>query len=228
MINWRYACAVEGQSDFDPAAKVGERFYGDCGPQCTRPLFDRQRAAGAPVELGAFETARETEPAAVVVDQQDELSGVDPEPDDDVPGAAVAPDVHQRLLDDAAELASDARRQRQLVEAGRETRGDAAVAAEPVDRRRHEGDEVAVAEVERLHLLHQLAEGDGLLVQQLLHVLQPGGNRVEVTTGGYFVYDPDFEPVTWTAEERARGQYWGVQTIESFHTYGTPDVEGQE
>ena len=45
-----------------------------------------------------------------------------------------------------------------------------------------------------------------------------------MTTGGYFVYDPDHEPVTWTAEERARGQFWGVQTIESFHTYGTPDV----
>jgi len=27
------------------------------------------------------------------------------------------------------------------------------------------------------------------------------------------------------AEERARGQFWGVKTIESFHTYGTPDVE---
>ena len=25
--------------------------------------------------------------------------------------------------------------------------------------------------------------------------------------------------------ERARGQFWGVQTIESFHTYGTPDIE---
>ena len=43
-------------------------------------------------------------------------------------------------------------------------------------------------------------------------------------TGGYFVYDPDQEPVTWTAAERARGQYWGVKTVESFHTYGTPDV----
>ena len=58
-----------------------------------------------------------------------------------------------------------------------------------------------------------------------LYGFEPGGNRVEVTTGGYFVYDPDFEPITWTAEERARGQYWGVHTIESFHTYGTPDVE---
>src|SRR5262245_61966373 len=93
LINWPYAYAVEGQSDFDPAAKVGERFYGDCGPQCTRALLNRQRAAGAPVELGALETAREAEPAAVVVDQQDELSRVNPEPDDDVTGAAVAPDV---------------------------------------------------------------------------------------------------------------------------------------
>jgi catechol 2,3-dioxygenase len=57
-----------------------------------------------------------------------------------------------------------------------------------------------------------------------LYGFEPGGNRIEVTTGGYFVYDPDFEPVTWTAEERARGQFWGVKTIESFHTYGTPDV----
>jgi len=57
-----------------------------------------------------------------------------------------------------------------------------------------------------------------------LYGLEPGGNRVEVTTGGYFVYDPDHEPVTWSAAERARGQFWGVQTVESFHTYGTPDV----
>lgn len=58
-----------------------------------------------------------------------------------------------------------------------------------------------------------------------LYGFEPGGNRIEVTTGGYFVYDPDFEPISWTAEERARGQFWGVQTIESFHMYGTPDVE---
>ena len=57
-----------------------------------------------------------------------------------------------------------------------------------------------------------------------LYGLEPGGNRIEVTTGGYFVYDPDREPVTWSAAERARGQYWGVKTVESFHTYGTPDV----
>ena len=48
-----------------------------------------------------------------------------------------------------------------------------------------------------------------------------------MTTGGYFVYDPDFEPVVWAANERARGQFWGTKTVESFHTYGTPDVQGE-
>ena len=28
-----------------------------------------------------------------------------------------------------------------------------------------------------------------------LYGFEPGGNRIEVTTGGYFVYDPDFEPI---------------------------------
>jgi catechol 2,3-dioxygenase len=65
---------------------------------------------------------------------------------------------------------------------------------------------------------HAIAQGF------FVYVFEPGGNRVEVTTGGYFVYDPDFEPIVWTEAERGRGQFWGVHTIESFHTYGTPDV----
>lgn len=28
----------------------------------------------------------------------------------------------------------------------------------------------------------------------------------------------------WTEAERARGQAWGLKTIESFHTHGTPPV----
>ena len=58
-----------------------------------------------------------------------------------------------------------------------------------------------------------------------LYGIEPGGNRIEVTSGGYFVYDPDHEPVVWTERERSRGQAWGVPTVASFHTYGTPPVE---
>jgi catechol 2,3-dioxygenase len=66
---------------------------------------------------------------------------------------------------------------------------------------------------------HAIAQGF------FLYGIEPGGNRVEVTTGGYFVFDPEFEPVVWTEAERAKGQAWGVRTVESFHTYGTPPVE---
>ena len=66
---------------------------------------------------------------------------------------------------------------------------------------------------------HTIAQGF------FLYGIEPGGNRIEVTHGGYLVYDPDAEPVVWSEAERARGQAWGVQTVESFHRYGTPPVE---
>jgi len=66
---------------------------------------------------------------------------------------------------------------------------------------------------------HAIAQGF------FLYGFEPGGNRIEVTTGGYFVFDPAFEPVVWSEAERARGQAWGVQTVESFHLYGTPPVD---
>ena len=68
---------------------------------------------------------------------------------------------------------------------------------------------------------HAVAQG------MFLYVYEPGGNRVEVTTGTHFIYDPEYEPVAWTQAERARGQAWGVKTIETFHTYGTPDTSGE-
>jgi catechol 2,3-dioxygenase len=66
---------------------------------------------------------------------------------------------------------------------------------------------------------HAIAQGF------FLYGIEPGGNRIEVTTGGYLVYDPDHPPTVWTEAERRKGQAWGVKTVESFHTYGTPPVE---
>ncbi|HEY1274362.1 MAG TPA: VOC family protein, partial [Thermoleophilaceae bacterium] len=65
---------------------------------------------------------------------------------------------------------------------------------------------------------HAIAQGF------FLYGYEPGGNRVEVTTGGRFVYAPDEPIVVWTQAERAKGQAWGVDTVPSFHTYGTPPV----
>jgi len=59
-----------------------------------------------------------------------------------------------------------------------------------------------------------------------LYVYEPGGNRVELcNAGARLVLAPDWQPVDWTETERAKGQAWGLQTIASFHTHGTPPVE---
>jgi catechol 2,3-dioxygenase len=74
-------------------------------------------------------------------------------------------------------------------------------------------------EIEAAPSKHAIAQGF------FLYGFEPGGNRIEVTHGGYLVYDPDPEATVWTEAERAKGQAWGVKTVESFHTYGTPPVE---
>jgi catechol 2,3-dioxygenase len=42
--------------------------------------------------------------------------------------------------------------------------------------------------------------------------------------GARVILAPDWKPIVWTEEERKKGQAWGLKTIESFHTHGTPPV----
>ena len=56
-----------------------------------------------------------------------------------------------------------------------------------------------------------------------LYVWEPAGNRVELANAGArLILAPDWETVTWTETERRKGQAWGLKTIETFHTHGTP------
>jgi hypothetical protein len=49
---------------------------------------------------------------------------------------------------------------------------------------------------------------------------------VEVANAGArLILAPDWKPIVWTEEERKKGQAWGLKTIESFHSYGTPPVD---
>ncbi|MCL6600475.1 MAG: VOC family protein [Alicyclobacillus macrosporangiidus] len=57
-----------------------------------------------------------------------------------------------------------------------------------------------------------------------VYAYEPGGNRVEVCAGGFLIFTPDWETVTWTPEERRRGLAWGSPLPSTFHTYGTPVV----
>jgi catechol 2,3-dioxygenase len=59
-----------------------------------------------------------------------------------------------------------------------------------------------------------------------LYVYEPGGNRVEVANAGArLVLAPDWQPIVWTEAERRKGQAWGLKTVESFHTGGTPPID---
>ena len=58
-----------------------------------------------------------------------------------------------------------------------------------------------------------------------LYFYEPGGNRIEAASGGFTILDPDWQPIVWTEGERKAGQAWGLPTIKSFHTYGTPPAE---
>jgi catechol 2,3-dioxygenase len=57
-----------------------------------------------------------------------------------------------------------------------------------------------------------------------LYSYEPGGSRVEIYSGSYLIFAPDWQPVTWNEEERGSGVYWGATLPESFATYGTPPV----
>jgi catechol 2,3-dioxygenase len=59
-----------------------------------------------------------------------------------------------------------------------------------------------------------------------IYTYEPGGNRVEVYTSGFFVFAPDFETVVWDEEARGGGVYWGASLPDSFLNYATPAAGG--
>lgn len=61
-----------------------------------------------------------------------------------------------------------------------------------------------------------------------LYVWEPGGNRIEfANAGARLILDPQSPVVEWSEAERAKGQAWGMKTVPTFHTHGTPYVENQ-
>jgi catechol 2,3-dioxygenase len=61
-----------------------------------------------------------------------------------------------------------------------------------------------------------------------LYTREPGGNRVEVCSGGYLGFDPDDDPVVWTQAEYAAKPGWGAPLPATFRSYGTPPTGAPE
>lgn len=55
-----------------------------------------------------------------------------------------------------------------------------------------------------------------------LYCREPSGNRVEVWTGGFLLFAPDWEPIRWDPETSALGlEMWGSVMPDTYLTYGT-------
>lgn len=56
-----------------------------------------------------------------------------------------------------------------------------------------------------------------------LYCFEPSGNRIEVWTGGFLLFAPDWEPIRWDPEVAPFGlEMWGSGMPDSYLTYGTP------
>ena len=61
-----------------------------------------------------------------------------------------------------------------------------------------------------------------------LYSYEPGGNRIEIYTSGFFIFAPDFEPVIWDEQTRGTGVYWGAALPDSFLNYATPTEQDDD
>lgn len=61
-----------------------------------------------------------------------------------------------------------------------------------------------------------------------LYVIEPGGNRIEIFSGGFHIFAPDWEPITWSTEAGGRSSAWGLPVPDTFHTHATPPLTDVE
>ena len=64
----------------------------------------------------------------------------------------------------------------------------------------------------------------GMGEQDYLYFREPSGNRIEVNTGGYRLYEPDWKPVKWTPAMGSNTLYKNVPLVESMLEATPPDA----
>lgn len=48
----------------------------------------------------------------------------------------------------------------------------------------------------------------GISQANLMYYIEPSGNKVEVFAGGYLIFDPEWETITWTEEDGSNDIVW--------------------
>jgi catechol 2,3-dioxygenase len=67
----------------------------------------------------------------------------------------------------------------------------------------------------------------GMGEQEYLYFKEPGGNRIEMNTGGYRLYVPDWKTTKWTPAQGSQTFYRNIPMPESM-LEGTPNAAPQE
>jgi catechol 2,3-dioxygenase len=58
-----------------------------------------------------------------------------------------------------------------------------------------------------------------------IYFFEPSGNRIEVWTGGFLIFAPDWEPLKWDPETAPLAlELWGSAMPDTYLTYGSPAV----
>ncbi|UJL45589.1 VOC family protein [Virgibacillus sp. NKC19-16] len=56
---------------------------------------------------------------------------------------------------------------------------------------------------------------------QFIYVFEPSGHRIEIWTGGFLIFSPDWEPIEWGSGIGQLGlEMWGSTPPETYFTYG--------
>ncbi|MBU8566429.1 VOC family protein [Virgibacillus pantothenticus] len=57
---------------------------------------------------------------------------------------------------------------------------------------------------------------------QFIYVFEPSGHRVEIWTGGFLIFSPDWQAIEWSSDVGQLGlEMWGSKPPETYFTYGT-------
>ena len=62
-----------------------------------------------------------------------------------------------------------------------------------------------------------------------MYIIEPGGNRIELFgDSGYLIFDTDWEPAIWGAEDTETAIIWyGGELPETYFRYGTPRLKDE-
>jgi hypothetical protein len=168
--------ARKGNGDLEARTLTRFRFDGQIPSNQADPFLDDPRTLARRFEVGLGFTSRERKASPVIVDRQHAAPVHDAEPDEDIPGTAVLPHVHQGLLYDSSDLAAGTGRQRHPIAMRDEPGPDARLPLESLDDVGQRSDDLTGIEIDWLHPLHQLAKAEDFPPKDQVQTIELAGD----------------------------------------------------